>query len=37
MKIDNDDKLKIDASILKRFESFTIIKISIIKILNLND
>ena len=37
MKINDDNELKINASILKRFKDLIIIKDSIIKNLNLND
>ena len=37
MKIDNDDELRVDALILKKFENLIIIKNSIAKNLTLND
>ena len=37
MRVDNNDELKIDALVLKRFEGFAIVKGSIIENLNLND
>ena len=37
MKINNNEELKVNASILKKSKNSAIIKNSIIKIFNLND